>query len=92
MIRLNVFYLIESDDNRAPFIEKATELVKLSREEDGCVAYDIFSSLTEKKHLMICETWRSNEDLEKHASSEHFKRIVPQLHELAKSKLEKFYF
>ena len=77
---------------RAPFIEKATELVKLSREEDGCVAYDIFSSLTEKKHLMICETWRSNEDLEKHASSEHFKRIVPQLHELAKSKLEKFNF
>ena len=92
MIRLNVFFRVESEENRALFIEKATELVNLSRKEEGCVAYDVFASLTENKHLMICETWRSEDDLEKHSASEHFRRLVPQLHELGESKAEKFKF
>ena len=92
MIRLNVFLLIEESENRKPLIEKATELVELSLHDKGCVAYDIFASQTVDNHLVICETWRTKEDLEAHMATEHFKRIVPEMESLATMTLEEFTF
>lgn len=92
MIRLNVFILVENEENRKPLIETATELVELSRRDNGCVAYDVFGSLTIDKHLMICETWKSRADLDAHKASDHFKRLVPQMEKLATLKLEEFSF
>ena len=81
MIRLNVFLLIEESENR-----------ELSLHDKGCVAYDIFASQTVDNHLMICETWRTKEDLEAHMATEHFKRIVPEMESLATMTLEEFTF
>lgn len=92
MIRLNVFFRLEKEENCKAFTEAAKELVELSVKDNGCVAYDVFESLTKPKNLMICETWKTREDLDAHMASEHFKRIVPQLQQLAEMKLEEFTF
>ena len=41
---------------------------------------------------MILETWESEEALKAHSESDHFKRIVPRLKELATMTLERFDF
>lgn len=92
MIRLNVFFLVEKSENRRPLVDAATELVELSLHDKGCVAYDIFGSLTQDNIFMICETWRTRADLEAHIASAHFKRLVPRLQELATMTMEKFDF
>lgn len=92
MIRLNVFFLIEESENKQKLIEAATELVELSLHDKGCVAYDVFASLTVDNHVMICETWRSHEDLEAHMHTEHFRRLVPQMQDLATMTIEEFKF
>lgn len=92
MIRLNVFLLLENDDNRKPLIDAATELVERSLHDEGCVGYDLFSSLTVTNHLMICETWRDEASLGAHMESEHFRRLVPAMESLATMTLEKFSF
>ncbi len=92
MIRLNVFLLLEEEKNRKAVVDAATELVELSLHDKGCIAYDLFGSLTVDNHLMICETWKNAADLEAHKKSEHFKRIVPQLQSLATMTLEEFTF
>ncbi|MDE6279991.1 MAG: antibiotic biosynthesis monooxygenase [Paramuribaculum sp.] len=92
MIRLNVFLLIEEDKNRQPLIDAATELVELSLHDEGCIGYDLFSSLTVTNHLMICETWKDRESLKAHMASPHFRRLVPQLESLATMTLEEFTF
>jgi quinol monooxygenase YgiN len=92
MIRVNAFFLVEKSDNKQPLIDAAVELVEISRNDHGCVAYDLFTSQTIDKHLMICETWRSKEDLENHMNSDHFKRIVPTLQKLATMSIEEFNF
>ncbi|MDE6306319.1 MAG: antibiotic biosynthesis monooxygenase [Muribaculaceae bacterium] len=92
MIRLNVFLLVEKAENKQPLIDAATELVELSLHDKGCVAYDVFASQTVDNHLMICETWRTREDLDNHMNSEHFKRIVPVMQSLATMTLEEFNF
>lgn len=92
MIRLNVFLLLEEEKNRQPLIDTCTELVELSLRDKGCVDYDLYSSTTVDNHLMIIETWESREDLDKHMNSEHFKRLVPRIQELAEMTLEEFDF
>lgn len=92
MIRLNVFFLIEESENKQKLIEAATELVELSLHDKGCVAYDVFASLTVDNHVMICETWRSREDLEAHMHTDHFRRLVPQMQTLATMTIEEFKF
>lgn len=92
MIRLNCFILLEEEERRKPVIELASELTALSLHDKGCISYDLYGSLTVDNHLMICETWKSQEDLDAHMASEHFKRIVPRLKELSTMTLEKFTF
>lgn len=92
MIRLNCTLLIEESKNRKPLIEAATELVELSLHDKGCINYDLYGSLTNDDHLLIYETWESEEALKAHQNSDHFKRLSPILHELSTMTLEKFTF
>lgn len=73
-------------------INLATELVELSLHDKGCIGYDLYGSLTNDDHLLICETWETQADLDRHINSEHFKRIVPQLQDLSTMTLEQFNF
>lgn len=92
MIRLNVFILLGDVERKDALKAVATELVEKSRHDKGCIAYDLFESATIDKHLMICETWASEKELEAHMATEHFQRLVPKIEELGTMTLEKFNF
>lgn len=89
---MNVSLLIEDSSSRKPLIEAATELVEFSLRDKGCVEYDLYASTTADDRLLIYETWQSEEDLNRHMESEHFKRLVPRLQELSTMTLERFDF
>lgn len=92
MIRLNVFLLLEDVQRKAAVRFVGTELVEKSRHDKGCIAYDLFESTTVDNHMMICETWASEEDLKAHMATEHFRTLVPKLEEIATLTMEKFNF
>lgn len=92
MIRLNVSLLIEDSSRRKPLIDTATELVEFSLKDKGCIGYDLYASTTEDDRFLILETWESEADLKAHMETEHFKRLVPRLQDLATMTTEKFDF
>lgn len=93
MIRLNAFGRLDDGKRRGELIAAACELVKLSRREQGCVAYDFFASETNACNFMFCETWANEEVLAAHAASDHFIRLVAVIEEITGPlKLEKFTF
>ena len=92
MIRLYCFLLLEDVHKKTALKFVATELVELSKRDKGCIAYDLFESATVDTHLMICETWETEEDLKAHMESAHFKELVPQLQQIATMTLERFDF
>ena len=91
MLRINVFSQV-NDENLAALTEAAKKLVAASLNDEGCVAYDLFTSATRPGVLMICETWASPEALAKHESAAHFTTLVPEMERLGSLKLEKFNF
>lgn len=91
MIRLNVFIKV-SAENRKEVLEAAKRLTEASRQQIGCIAYDIFESATRPDVLMICETWHDNGALDAHTESEIYKKESPILRQKGELKLESFNF
>lgn len=48
-----------------------TTLVTASREEDGCLAYDLFESTAAPGTFFMIEAWRSQVDLDAHLQTTH---------------------
>lgn len=63
-------------------LELSREMVAETVKEDGCIKYELVQDIKDPCILIILEEWESQEALDKHMASEHFKRLVPQLNEL----------
>lgn len=91
MIRLNCFFRAkEGEYNRA--LEAAIALTAKSQLHEGCKAYDVFESATRGDVFMICETWASQEALDKHSATPEFAEYVGIIQECGELSLEKFDF
>lgn len=89
MIRINCFIRV-SEEKRELVIEAAKRLTAASLKQEGCIAYDIFESVTRPDVLLICETWKDKESLDAHSSSKVFHDEVSLMQNNAEMKLETF--
>lgn len=82
MLRLVCHNYIRKE-NVEKALELTRELVRLTRQEEGCISYEYYRDTQKEGHFIMLEQWESQSALDKHMQSEHFKRIVPQKAELA---------
>jgi len=79
MIRLNAFFVLKDDVSLAELKTITDELVAKSRQDEGNKGYDLYQSTTDPKVMMFCESWESQEALDKHSSAPHFNEAVPKI-------------
>lgn len=91
MLRLNCFIRVPME-HRDQVLDAARRLTEASLLQDGCVAYDIFTSDTRPEVLLICETWSSHDTLRMHSESDVFVKEVDIMRALSEMKLETFEF
>lgn len=91
MIRLNCFVQVD-EDHKGQVLDAARRLTEASLRQEGCIAYDIFESATRPDVLMFCETWRDQQALDAHATSDVFIKETKLIHDLAKLKIERLSF
>lgn len=70
-----------NEENLEVFRREALELVKNSREEDGCIEYSLYEDLERNSVLTFVEKWRDREAIEKHESTDFFKEKIGRLKE-----------
>ena len=58
------------------FAEYMREMIALTKQEKGCIAYDFYKSVDSEKCVMV-EIWEDKESLDAHLESEHFKKFIP---------------
>ena len=87
MIRLNAFFKVKEGVTTAQVKALADELVEISRKDEGNKGYDLFESATQPGVFMFCETLENKACLARHAHSEHFTRIVPEIEKLTEGGL-----
>lgn len=82
VVRLNVFYTLNDIANADAAKAIADSLVAASRNDDGCISYDMFESTTTPGEYIIIETWQNDSLLAFHSHAPHFEKYVPQLRAL----------
>lgn len=73
------------EDKVEEAIKLYEELVQKTREENGCILYNLFRDINDKSILTIIEEWENKDVLEMHMKTEHFTRLVPTIGKLRKS-------
>ncbi|MCR4993797.1 MAG: antibiotic biosynthesis monooxygenase [Bacteroidales bacterium] len=79
MIRLNAFFTLKEGASINDVLAITADLVAQSRLDEGNKGYDLFQSTTDPRVFMFCETWESQEALDKHSAASHFTNAVPAL-------------
>lgn len=59
-------------------------LIKETREENGCISYNLYQDINNQNILTFFEEWESKNSLNRHMNTKHFKDIAPKLRELQK--------
>ena len=65
------------DGQQKEFVEYMRQMIELTKEEDGCIAYDLYEAADGSGAVVLLELWESKEALEQHMLSDHFKKFVP---------------
>lgn len=75
---LDIEKRVEAKNTNA-WLAMAKELVDASRAEAGCVFYDFVQVHNQPHQFRIMECWRDDIALDEHATSEHFRKLVPAM-------------
>ena len=62
--------------------EALFSLIAPTRQEAGCVSYDMHVSADDPAKFLFYENWRSKEVLETHMRSPHLQKLIPRVEEL----------
>ena len=64
------------------FLEIAEKLVRATREEPGCVFYDLVQDAAEETVFYFVEKYKDEAAVEAHRASVHFQTYVPMMNAL----------
>lgn len=64
---------------REEYLPMAKELVRLTLQEEGCIAYALFEDLHDPDVVAVLEEWRDEAAVVSHNKSPHVLSIVPKL-------------
>jgi quinol monooxygenase YgiN len=78
MLRIVAKSLIRDNEIKNA-IKLYKDLVKETVQEEGCISYELFQDMNNKKMLVIIEEWENEACFEAHKKSVHFTKIVPQI-------------
>jgi quinol monooxygenase YgiN len=65
---------------KAGFEDKVKEellaLIKPTKEEEGCIGYNLHEEVGNKTDFMFYEIWRSQKDIDAHFQTPHIKALI----------------
>ena len=64
-------------EHQLQWLAYAQDLIAASRAEKGCLSYEFVQSKEDPTRFFIVEEWESDEIVQKHFETPHFKRFVP---------------
>ena len=67
------------DGQKDIYLQLTKELIEKSRQEEGCISYNLFQDINDASVFAFIEEWQDKKAIELHNNSEHFTRIVPLL-------------
>jgi quinol monooxygenase YgiN len=80
MIYLNIVLTVKNADDVEQVRKLLTEAAELSRQEPGCVRFEVYQSQNDAAKFILHERWSAQEALDRHRTARAYKTIYqPQV-------------
>lgn len=80
MFVINVFLQVQNPEKAPEICELLRQAGKLSREEPGCLQFEVCQDEADASQFILCERWETKQDWETHKLAEAFTTIYqPQV-------------
>ncbi|WP_299714982.1 putative quinol monooxygenase [uncultured Tenacibaculum sp.] len=76
MKKVIIVHLEIKQENRESFMKETFSVTSKSREETGCLEYNILENCYSENKFMIYEVYENNKAFENHKQSEHYKKYI----------------
>lgn len=70
------------------FKQLAHEMIVKTRQEPGCISYQLCNDLSDPNTFAFVETWQDQTAIDSHNQTLHFTSIVPQFEDLLAGPME----
>ena len=78
MITIVAKFKLKSGE-KANFIRTAKNLIASSKQEEGCISYNLHEDINDENIMTFIEEWEDKQAIDFHNNTKHFKLIVPKL-------------
>lgn len=75
MIYLNIWLTAKEPGTVDEVKKLLTEQCRLSRQEPGCVRFEVYHSQSDPRVFMLCEHWESQDALDKHREAKAYTTV-----------------
>ena len=80
MFCINVWLTVKEAADIEPIGKLLAEAARLSREEPGCLRFEVYHSQNDASRYLLCERWESKQAWEAHREEQAFTQIYqPQV-------------
>lgn len=73
----STFHLVA--DSKPEAIELMKNMVRLCRQEHGCLSYEYFEGLTDSNHVVLLQEWENADCLQGHYQTAHMEEFLGKL-------------
>jgi quinol monooxygenase YgiN len=73
----STFHLLP--ESKAEVIRLMKNMVKLCREERGCLSYEYFEGVTDQNQVILLQEWENADCLQGHYKTEHMESFISSL-------------
>lgn len=79
-------FLVAKPDKEQAVREVLEEVLTHSRQEEGCIQYDVHQSLENTHQFLIYEIWVNEDEIHKHIDTEHYQNYRKNIEPLIESR------
>ena len=66
-------------DSKGEIIELMKDMVRLCRQEHGCLSYEYFEGLTDANQVVLLQEWENADCLQGHYETAHMEKFISKL-------------
>lgn len=81
----STFYL--SAKTKAEALDLMKKMVKLCREEQGCLSYEYFEGMTDTNQVVLLQEWKNAASLQEHYRTVHMEDFLAKLGKFLQSEV-----
>ncbi len=74
-------------ESRADILQLMKDMVRLCREEQGCLSYEYFEGITDANQIILLQEWDTAENLQDHYQTNHMEDFIKNLGDYLESEV-----